>query len=173
LVIVRPNAVYGPFDRETLQVFEMAGHFWHPVLNQPNARIAMIHGADAAKAIVALCAGDAPTGLFEISDACSQGYSWRHITETAARAVGREPRLVPVPVFALKLAGAVSGMVGRLQADPPIFNSGKVREMLHGDWSVKPERQVPAEIWSATINLKTGFADTVGWYRYEGWLKKP
>ncbi len=171
LAIVRPNAVYGPGDRETLAVFQMAGGWLHPVLHRPDARIAMIHGADAAAAIVALCQQNAPTGLFEISDARTDGYSWSEITQNAVLAVGGKCRPVPIPAGLMQIAGSVSGFIGKFQKEPPIFNAGKVAEMLHGDWSVQNQCQVPPKIWTPNIPLAQGFNETVAWYRDQGWLQ--
>lgn len=171
LVIMRPNAIYGPGDRETLQVFEIAEAWVQPVLSRPEARIAMIHGEDAANAIAAMVNTRAPTGLFEISDRCTKGYSWTQITQAAVAAVGGQYRPVPIPAAIMQMAGFVSGQIGRFSSEPPIFNSGKVREILHGDWAIDPGREIPAEIWTPKINLQDGFAQTVDWYRQQGWLK--
>ena len=170
LVIVRPNAIYGPGDTETLAVFKLAKDWLHPVLHQPKAKIAMIHGLDAANAIMALCANNAPTGMFEISDEQHQGYSWYQITEAAVRAVGTTYQPVPIPASVMQFAGAVSEGLGRFRRSAPIFNRGKVREMLHGDWSTRPALRIPSEIWQPQITLDAGFAQTVAWYRSEGWL---
>ncbi|MBL4617558.1 MAG: SDR family NAD(P)-dependent oxidoreductase [Robiginitomaculum sp.] len=171
VAIVRPNAVYGPNDRETLQIFQVASGLFHPVLVGKESRIAMIHVADAAKAITALCSVDAPTGLFEISDARADGYSWREISQTAVSSVGGKYRPIKIPKWLFHTCGFVSENIGKLRDQPTILNSGKVREILHGDWSVQDDLQIPAEIWKAKIDLESGFRDTVQWYRQQGWLK--
>lgn len=170
VAIVRPNAVYGPNDRETLQVFQVANGLFHPVLVGSAARIAMIHVTDAAKAITALCYDDAPTGLFEISDARSSGYSWKEISQTAVNSVGGKYRPVRIPKWLFHAIGLISEHIGKLLGKPAILNSGKVREILHGDWSVQADLQIPPEIWKAEIDLRAGFRDTVKWYREQGWL---
>ncbi len=171
LVIVRPNAVYGPGDRETLQVFEIAEAWMQPVLNQPQARIAMIHGKDAGNAIAAMAVAHAPIGLFEISDRCTAGYSWTQITQAAVASVGGQYRPIPIPVVIMQMAGFIAEQIGRFRREPQIFNSGKVREILHGDWAIHPGREIPAETWTPKINLQDGFTQTVDWYRQQGWLK--
>ncbi|VAW02160.1 FIG010773: NAD-dependent epimerase/dehydratase [hydrothermal vent metagenome] len=171
VVIIRPNAVYGPGDRETLQVFEVASGRFHPVINQPDARIAMIHAQDAAKAITALAQSTAPLGLFEISDPRTDGYSWQEITKTAVAAVGGRYRPIPVTPMLLKIAAIFSELAGKFQKNPPIFTQGKVREILHGNWSVQATKQIPAALWQAEIQLDEGFEQTVCWYRQQGWLR--
>ena len=76
-VVARPSAVYGPWDRETLAVFRAACGPVVPVLGGREARLGLIHAADAARAVAALCRPDAPAGkVFELSDARTDGYGW-------------------------------------------------------------------------------------------------
>jgi len=169
-VVVRPPAIYGPRDRETLPVFRMARGPVAPVLHGPDARVCLIHVQDVADAIAALCA-DGPSGrVFELSDERPDGYSWRAILDEAARAVGGAPRVVRVPPTLIRLAGAVAGLMGRLTGRATTLSGGKAREMLHPDWSSALDRQPSSAIWSPRVSLPEGFAETVRWYREARWL---
>ncbi|CAO3433284.1 NAD-dependent epimerase/dehydratase family protein [Azospirillum doebereinerae] len=170
-VMVRPSAVYGPRDAETLAVFRGARGPVLPLLHGPDARVCLIHAEDAAMAVAALCA-DGPTGrVFELSDGRRDGYSWRAVLEEAARAVGGAPRIVRLPPPLVRLAGAVAGLAGRLTGRASMLTPGKLREMLHPDWSSAADRQPPPAIWTPRIPLPEGFAGTVRWYRDAGWLR--
>ncbi|MBP2293388.1 NAD-dependent epimerase/dehydratase family protein [Azospirillum rugosum] len=170
-VVVRPPAIYGPRDKETLAVFRWARSPVLPLFHGPESRVCLIHVEDAAEAIAALCAGG-PTGcVFELSDGQRDGYSWRTILDEAVRAVGGgRPVIVPAPPLLVRLTGAVAGLAGRLAGRPSILTPGKVREMLHPDWSSAAERQPPPALWAPRIALPDGFADTVRWYRNARWL---
>ncbi|KAA5604058.1 SDR family NAD(P)-dependent oxidoreductase [Roseospira marina] len=169
-VVVRPPAIYGPRDRATLPVFRVASGPLAPVLHGPEARVCLIHVQDVAEAIAALCA-DGPSGrVFELSDGRQEGYSWRAIVDEAARAVGGTPRIVRVPAALIRLVGAVAGAAGRLTGRAVLLSRGKVREMLHPDWSSAPEQQPPPSLWSPRVALPEGFAATVRWYREARWL---
>lgn len=170
LTIVRPPAVYGPGDRETLALFRAAGIL--PALPLPgpdHARLALIHVADAAAQIVAL-AGRAPSGAtFALCDGRPEGYGWREIMRTAAEAMGRHPRLFRLPAGAVLAIGAANGALGRLGAGPQVLTLGKAREMLHPDWSVRAAERAP-DPPACRFDLEAGFADAVAWYRASGWL---
>lgn len=172
-VVVRPPAIYGPWDRETLTVFRAARGMAVPLFHGPDARVCLIHVADAASAIAALCAGGPSACVLEPSDGRSEGYPWRAVLEEAARAVGGTPRIVRVPPAVVRAGGAVAGTVGRLLGRAPILTAGKAREMLHPDWSCAPDRQPPSTLWTPRFRLTEGFAQTVRWYREAGWLPPP
>lgn len=168
--VLRPPAIYGPGDRETLVFFQLACQRWVPLLGRPSARLAVIHVEDAVSAFIArLLAG--PSGLVQgIADEQPEGYSWQQILAAAALAVGNhKPRFVQVPRPLLKGIGTAAGGLARLAGQAAMFNSGKLRELLHEDWSAPTEslfRPTPA----ARHTLSEGFSNTAAWYFQNGWL---
>jgi nucleoside-diphosphate-sugar epimerase len=168
LVIVRPPAIYGPWDRETLTIFKAAGRPIAPVFGA--GRIAIIHADDAAAAIARLASGAGDAGVFALADVKPGGYSMAELLGEAGRALGNTPRLVHVPSPVLLAAGAISQALGGLTGRPRIFTRGKAREMMHPDWSVAPDEAPPAAIYASRIGLREGFAATAAWYREAGWI---
>ncbi|WP_207476994.1 NAD-dependent epimerase/dehydratase family protein [Arenibaculum pallidiluteum] len=169
-VIVRPPAVYGPWDSETLRVFRAARGPVVPIFHGPDSRVCLIHVDDAAEAVAALCAGGPSGRTFEVTDARREGYPWRTVAEEAIRAVGGTARLVTVPRPLIQAAGSALGAIGRLLGASPFLTSGKAREILHPDWSSAADRQPPAGLWEPRVPLPQGFAETVRWYRDAQWL---
>jgi nucleoside-diphosphate-sugar epimerase len=169
LTIVRPPAIYGPGDRETLALFRSTARL--PVLPSPgpsDARLALIHVADAAAQIADLAERPANGATFSLADGRPGGYGWREILDEAARAVGRRPWVAPTPrvaILALGAAGSLAGRIGPAQ----IMTLGKAREALHGDWGVRLCELAP-DLPAPRFDLASGFADTAVWYRAKGWL---
>jgi nucleoside-diphosphate-sugar epimerase len=169
LTIVRPPAIYGPGDRETLALFKAALRL--PALPSPgpaSARLALIHVDDAASQIAALAETPAAGATWALADGRPEGYGWREIVGEVARAVGRRPRILPMPRTAILALGALGSLAGRL-GPAQIMTLGKARETLHGDWSVRPEELAPGRP-QPRFDLPAGLADSVAWYRAHGWL---
>lgn len=168
LTIVRPPAIYGERDRETLVIFKAAARPVVPLFG--SGRVALVHVADAAAAVARLAMDDGTAGLYALADPNPAGYSMREILGEAARAVGGEPHFVPLPGRILAAAGLASAAWGRLCGRAPIFSADKAREMLHPDWSVSAEELLPAAVYRSEIGIIEGFRRTVAWYRAAGWL---
>lgn len=168
-LIVRPPAIYGPGDTETLGIFKLAGS--SPVLPvlSSSARVAMIHVHDAAAQLAAYCESPFP-GLVELSDVRRDGYTWPEIMSAAASVMGRKPRLVRLPEAGILAAGALADAWSFASRNPSIFGFGKARELLHADWT--PSSAPKAEGVPSVFGLLDGFAHTVDWYRAQGWLPK-
>ena len=170
LTIVRPCAIYGPWDRETLTIFRAVEYhiFLRPRI--AHGRIAVIHAADAAAAIAVLCDQSSYHSSFELTDERTQGYSWDEIVRTAETAMNAKALVIPLPGPAVRAAAAASLAFAKLLRRTPMFTPEKAREMLHADWGSKAESQPPRSLWRPEIGLAQGFCDTVSWYRERHWL---
>lgn len=168
--VVRPPAVYGPGDRETLVFFQLAARHLVPLAGPPAAVAAMIHADDLARLLVAQLAETPRGAVLTAADARPGGYSWREVFETAARAVGNgDARFFHAPAALLRIA-ALAGDVGKLLGSANMLNSQKLRELRHVDWSVPAGCQALPAGWQPRYSLVEGFAHTVAWYRRERWL---
>jgi nucleoside-diphosphate-sugar epimerase len=168
--IVRPCAIYGPWDRETLTIFRAVDYhiFLRPRIT--HGRVAVIHAADAAAAIVTLCDQGPARSVFELTDERTQGYSWDEIVGTAETALDSKALVISLPGTAVRAAAAVSLAAARVLRRTPMFTPEKASEILHADWGSRAECQPPRNLWRPAIGLAEGFRDTVSWYRDRRWL---
>lgn len=169
LTIVRPPAIYGPGDIETLRLFKMASESAFLPILSPKTRMAWIHVDDAAARIAHLVKTPRP-GLLSLSDDRPEGYGWVELMQTASKAVGRSPRLVRVPSGAIKALAALSKWASFVTGKDTILTPGKARELLHADWALSSNDPIP-DFPPVSYSLQAGFAHSVRWYRSEGWLK--
>jgi nucleoside-diphosphate-sugar epimerase len=168
--VLRPPAVYGPGDRESLVFFQLASHELVPRLGRPEARAAMIHIDDLCSLLAALVREPAPGQVLTAADSRPGGYTWREVFSAAARAVGNSgARLFHAPPPLLH-AVAMAGNVARLFGAASMLTSEKLRELRHRDWSVPDEQWARPAGWVPAWTLADGFANAVAWYRRAGWL---
>ncbi|WP_240633689.1 NAD-dependent epimerase/dehydratase family protein [Caulobacter flavus] len=169
-LIVRPPAIYGPGDRETVGLFAAAqGSPVLPVLS-PASRVAMIEVRDAAAQILDLVTAGR-TGLVSICDSRPDGYAWSEIMTAASVAVGaRPPRLLRVPEGLIRLAGHIADVASKASGQPSVFGSGKARELSHPDWAFSDDTSLAPS--PSRHDVARGFGETVDWYRSAGWLSK-
>ena len=170
LTIVRPPVIYGPGDLETLALFRLAKRApLAPTPARPKARLALAHVDDVVSAILDVIERPDLSGTYGVGGDRPGGYAWSEILDTAWRTLGRAPRFAPIPAWAVSLAAIASEAGGALTGSTPIFTRGKAREMLHDDWTFRPEELAPAAP-PARFSLAAGFADAVAWYRAQDWL---
>jgi nucleoside-diphosphate-sugar epimerase len=164
--IVRPPAVYGPGDRETLELFRMAR--LGLMLMPPKGRVSIIHVKDLARLLLALSEYSAPAKiLIEADDGKPGGWTHREFARALGHAVGTRPAVLYSPGMLLRLAARadqfVRGSKAKLTVDRAAYFS-------HRNWVVEPKRACPPELWRPAISTEQGLAETGEWYRSEGWL---
>jgi uncharacterized protein YbjT (DUF2867 family) len=164
--IVRPPAIYGPGDREMLELFRIArakGVLPLP----PKGRLSLIEAGDMARLLLDLAEAPAAVGrTYEPDDGAENGYSHREFGKLIGAAVGRPGVLaLPVPGFALRLAATAERF--RL-GDKAKLTPDRVRYFCHPDWVVT--QRPPAEIWEPRVGGAEGLKATADWYRAQGWL---
>jgi nucleoside-diphosphate-sugar epimerase len=164
--MVRPPAVYGPGDKETLELFRMAK--LGLILTPPKGRISVIHADDLARLLLALAAPAAPTSsLIEPDDGKTGGWSHRDFARALAAAVGTKAAVISSPGILLRLAARADQL---LRGEKAKLTPDRAAYFSHRNWVVEPKRAAPPELWRPQIETAQGLKDTAAWYRENGWL---
>jgi nucleoside-diphosphate-sugar epimerase len=164
--IVRPPAVYGPGDRETLELFRMAR--LGVMLMPPKGRVSVIHVVDLARLLLALADPNAPsTILIEPDDGKPGGWTHREFARALGAAVGTKPAIVSSPGILLRLAARADQLFRREKAKLTV---DRAAYFSHRNWVVEPKRAAPPELWQPRIPTEQGLRETADWYRAEDWL---
>ena len=167
---LRPPAVYGPGDRETLPLVRCMRLGVAPVLGEERARFSVLFVEDLADAVCHLL--DTPhwrPGPFEIHDGQAGGYGWGDLVRTVSRIVGRRVLAVRIPAPLLGVAARVSLGVARLCGGLPMLTPGKVRELTHPDWVCDDAPLRAATSWRPATLLEPGMRRTLARLRGGRW----
>jgi nucleoside-diphosphate-sugar epimerase len=164
--MVRPPAVYGPGDRETLELFRMAK--LGLMLMPPRGHVSLIHVDDLARLLLALAGAAAPSNiLIEADDGKPGGWSHRQFARQLGRAVGTSPAIVSTPGLFLRLAARADQLFRGPQAKLTV---DRAAYFSHRNWVVDTKLGAPAELWQPQIPTEQGLKETADWYREKGWL---
>jgi dihydroflavonol-4-reductase len=176
LSIVRPPVVFGPGDRNSLQLFKtvltMQVHLVPGFRTMP---MSIVHVADLCAGLIAIAErGSRVTipqphnGIYYITS--SPTITYAEMGRLAARALGRRVIVVPTPKLAFRLAGGVGEIAGRLRRQPGLINWDKIREATASGWECSDDKLRGELGYAPPLSLEKRFADTATWYRDHGWL---
>ncbi len=165
-VIVRPPAVYGPGDRETLELFKMARRGL--VAMPPAGRASYIHVDDLVRLLVALAGPKAPTGvILEPDDGRPGGWPHRAFGTALATALGVSAVTIQAPKRLLQWGARLDRLI---RGNGAKLTPDRVSYFCHSDWAVDPAKAPPPALWKARIETPEGLKSTADWYRAKGWL---
>ncbi len=166
--IVRPPGVYGPGDKDYLDLFKAAKLGLVPVPRE--GRSSLIHVEDLARLLVALVPVNPITRgqTYEPWDDNAYGYSHEELAKMIAQAVGNPHAVAaPLPPAVMKLGAKVDGFVRGAKAK---LTPDRVCYMLHPDWVCDLRKAPPISLWQAVWDGEAGLKMTAEWYKKEGLL---
>ena len=165
--IVRPPAVYGPRDREMLDLFRMAR--WGVMPTARNARASLIHVDDLSRLLLAFAPGgeDVTHMTFEPDDGKKGGWGQLELARAIGWAMGKKPFVFGLSPAAMMRAARLDTALRRGKAK---LTADRASYLSHPDWVVSHGARPPAERWRPQIATRDGLRATAEWYRANGWL---
>ncbi len=164
--ILRPPAVYGPGDVETLKIFKIINHGLSLFPANKDNRVSWIHVSDLSKAIANLIeAPDINKKTFEVDDGAENGYSHEEFFTIAAKLIDKNPIKLTASKFILKVIGSLNDLFGFILNYAPMVSSKKVNEICHEDWVLNKELDLQKTGWEPKIPLNSGLKETLDWYK--------
>ena len=169
--IVRPALVYGPADRNTLPLFQLARRgIALGTARSPAPAYTFVHVDDVARGIEAAATTQtAERQVFFLGHPrCETADT---LAATLERVMGQPCRHLRVPDMLL-LVAALGGELARLCGWPLVLDRARLTELKAEGWVCSVERARTRLGFSARIGLLEGFASTATWYMQHGRLAK-
>lgn len=154
---LRPPPVYGPGDKEMLPLFRWIYRGIAPVPGSAETRFSMLYIEDLAEAIVQwLACGSTLQRTFELHDGQHDGYTWEDLIRTVARLRGKRVYRVPIPFPLLERLARLNAFAAELTGYAPMLTPGKVRELMHSNWTCDNTLLSLETGWTPHILLEKG-----------------
>lgn len=167
-IIIRPTAVYGPKEKDLLNVFKMIskGIDIQPgILGQ---KLTFIYVKDLATLILLATLSEkvnkayfATDGHVYTSDAFS-GFVKQYMNKWTIK--------IRMPLILIKGLAYISQKMAGLWDSYPIFNLEKVKEISAKNWNCDVSNLYHDLGFKAAYDLTTGIPETISWYKENKWL---
>ncbi len=169
-VIVRPASVFGPRDRDFLQVFRQlarplalqASPAWH--------RLSLVSVFDVVAALRVLAQRDDALGrTFFVEDGAPA--TWGTVYDEVAAVLQRSPPRLTVPGAALRLGATASELLAGLRGVEPLLTHAKLELARHPYWLCAATGLRQAMQWQPSMSRAEAWARTYAWYREAQWIR--
>ena len=169
VTILRPSAVYGPRDMETLLIFRMIKKGWMFTPGTFSRRFNLIHVEDLSQACIKAGEINTPSGeIFFVSR--PEVYEWEDVGDAIAQTLKRRYIHISLPRWTAMAAGLAgdlwTGTTGRVTT----ISSQKARELLQPFWLCDSTKARIHLEFNPAIELKKGIQKTADWYTEKGYL---
>ena len=168
---LRPPAVYGPGDRETLPLVRCMRSGISPVFGRKDSRFSLLFVDDLADAVRRLLELTQWSGVsFEIHDGRTGGYSWEELIQTIGRIIHKPVRQFRIPIGVMQAAARGNLLLARTCGYAPMLTPGKVRELTHCDWVSDDTALRRVTGWAPRFPLEAGMRETLRHLRGGRWV---
>jgi nucleoside-diphosphate-sugar epimerase len=167
--ILRPAAVYGPRDRDFLQLFQAAKRGIVLLPGRGRQPLSLAYVSDVAEA-VRLCLGDGRAAGKIYHVAAPVPTSAVDLAHAIAVAINRSIRTVSVPGAVLYLACMAQDCISQISRRPHILSRQKWPEICAPGWVCATDRIHDELGFTAPTPMEDGLRQTVAWYSQRGWI---
>lgn len=182
ITIVRTPAVFGEYDRQTLNIFKafrIGGVGLHPLPGANRSKLSLIHARDLAGFLMLVAGsgerlvlgGPEPDGVGLYCPAQGDPLTLGAAIRIVAEAIGEQRvMVVDVPIAAAYLATALAELWGRVSGrSPGVMNLDKARAAAAGSWTCSGGKSL-ALGFRPQRTLEQRLRQTAHWYQENGWL---
>jgi nucleoside-diphosphate-sugar epimerase len=179
VTIIRPAAVFGEHDPNTLIIIQFVAYGIHLVWGSKPAYYSSIHATDLAKGMILAAkkgerltaASDAPPGQGIYFLAYEAPTVYEVYGQLIADAFGRKRvRILHVPNLIIWGMAFFNELIGRIRRKPNILTLDKARDLTAGSSSCSVEKANEQLGFSPSATLEERMKQTIQWYRDQGWL---
>ncbi|HUN67027.1 MAG TPA: NAD-dependent epimerase/dehydratase family protein [Bacteroidota bacterium] len=170
ITIVRPPAVYGPRDKDIFEFFNTMNRGLQPMIGFNTKLVSLIHAGDLARGII--LAGETERAAGQTYFIASERYyNWKEVGEVTARILGKKAVRLRIPETVVYGIAAAAELYSVISGQAVLLNWEKATDLVQDAWTCRIDKAKAELGFRETFTLETGIADTVGWYRKNGWLK--
>ncbi len=171
ITVVRPAAVYGPREADIFTFFKTVSRGICPIVggNSNEPALSLVHVRDLVRGMVDAAEADNTIGETYFLGS-ENAYGWQEVKNAATTALGRSAITIPVPKALIYAVGAASEQWGKLTGAYPSLNREKAREIREACTMCSIEKAQRDFGYQPKIPLEKGVAESIAWYRKEGWL---
>ena len=169
IVIVRPPAVFGPRDRDLLEIFRWVKYGFKPVFGNDEKRLSVIYGPELARALVETALSERTSGQTYFA-ADPTPYRLSTVLDQVAALFGKRRIKIRFPAPLLYTLGGIAELGSVFTSSAPVLNIEKARDLLQTHWVCSPKRLEDHTGFRTQVPLEQCLRSTIEWYREYGLL---
>ncbi len=169
IVVLRPPSIYGPRDKDVLELFRAAKFGLQPSVGSKIKTMSVIYGLDMARAIVESTISEKTVNkTYFVSD--PKVYQLSRLFDILAELMGSRSFRLRLPARLVYSTAAVTEFISLFGSNPALLSIEKARDMVQDHWVCNPDA-IRRDIGFETItNAEEGLKQTYLWYRANGWI---
>jgi nucleoside-diphosphate-sugar epimerase len=167
--IIRPCPIYGPGDRDFLELAKICKKGYIVKLGFKEKYSNMIHISELAE-LIHLCLDNpkAHSQIFFAAD--GKTYAQTEISRAMTDALGVKAFTMVIPKPVAILAFLIGDIAGKILGKPLVVNREKMKEFMADAWLCSIDKSKQLLGYNPNPDLNKHIKETIEWYRKASWL---
>ena len=167
-LIIRPTAVYGPGEKDLLNVFQMINKRIDLQAGLKPQKLTFIYVKDLARLMIVATLSKYTHKAYFATD--GNVYEGTALSGYIRESINKNTFKIKLPIPMIKVVAFISEKISGLWGSYPPLNTDKFHEIKARNWSCDV-RDLETELgFKSTYDLSTGIPETVQWYKEQKWL---
>ena len=166
--IVRPSAVFGPGEKDLLNVFQMVKKGINASAGYGEQKLTFIYVKDLVRLILSATLTKHTHQAYFGTD--GQIYGSNDFPEAIARSLGKKIISVSLPVGLVRVGAWISEKIGKLTGKFPTLYMERVNEIKAKNWSCDITNLKSDLQFKAQYSLQQAIDETTAWYLNNKWI---
>lgn len=167
-LIMRPTAVYGPGDGDTLSLFKGIKMGFEMHATKAEQQLTFIYVEDMANAYFHVAEKSPLHEIYNLSD--GNFYSAGKLNEYIKKAMRKKTIKLRISPWLLKVIASIVDLLNFFSDKVSILNRNKVNELTEINWKADSSKIQNKIGFRAATKLRNGITKTYNWYIDNGWI---
>ncbi len=167
--IIRPPAVFGPFDTDVYKFFKSVKNGIVPLIGFKEKLVSIVYVKDLVRGIVDSAISE-NTGGKEYCLAYEKFFTWKELGKIASSILNKRVLYLRIPHLMVLTSGALNGFFTRLSGKADIFDLEKAKEITKNYWICDVKNAKKDFNFSCRYSIEKAFEETIKWYQNENLL---
>lgn len=169
-IILRSTGVYGPGDQDYLLMFKTIQAGFDLSVGFRKQLLTFIYVTDLVKAVFFALEKPVVNKTYFVAD--GDVYTDKQFTQIVKKALGKKHLFrIKIPLFMVYIISVIAEEIAKFKGKPSTLNRDKYQIMKQRNWTCDTAPLFEELNYLPYHSLKTGVAETIKWYKKEGWLK--
>jgi nucleoside-diphosphate-sugar epimerase len=169
IVIIRPPAVFGPRDKDILEMFKWVSYGFKPIIGSSEKTLSLVYAPDLAKGIIQATIDERTIGqTYNISNPTI--FTFSSLIDYLATLAHKRTIHVHLPKGLFYSIAGIAQFFSTIGKKPAVLNVEKARDLLQKHW-VCDSRKIWEHIgFQTSTSIYDGLNKTFQWYKKTEWL---
>jgi nucleoside-diphosphate-sugar epimerase len=169
ITIARPSIISGPREAELYEFIKTINQGIVPLVGTSDKYVGVVNVRDLIEGFYQMALSHKTTNqAYYLSS--EEIISWKALAEICARKLNKKPIYLKLPHTLIKLAGKLSGSIGKLRGKAPTFDYEKAKEGVQEAWICKVDKAAKDFGFKQTVSIQDGLEEAIDWYKENKWL---